>query len=679
MNYNDKQYCKDTFTMSHISSVSNKEGLKDKIHEIHNFLRNNGAGYGMNALKVFNIIYGLKQIEENNLLDKVNLKKPECEFSYLLSIANNNDDEKLAELIFKDVLDSIHNSELKEFLFYEIPRNMRGQVFAFLLKEVNNLTRIEKTCNVQLSGKIYEYFIGRDETAISEWGAYFTDRHITQFIFNEIDPTLSPSGEVLSMVDMFGGSGGFTTGYIMHLKDKYNNSIDWTKELSKVHHYDMNEDVIKSAALEFFCLTGEIPDMKNLKYKNSFKDEFMIDNATLNKFHYVVTNPPYGGDKSKKNDMQVKRDKVKNYIKQSMIDITDNEVKTRRQTQLKMLEKQDKQEKHDLDKNKVSVDKCSMRIKKFANEHDLKGNDKESASLILMMELLKKDGTAVGVLKEGVFFNNIYKDIRECLVTNFNVRKVISVPQNQFENTSTKTSIIIFDNTDNKTSTIEFYDLMVEVYEQDVFEEIQDNIVLVENKGDIKSVYKTLKSKATLDDIINNKYWSFNQQDYKINTICAADGYKMIRIGDVCSFLKTSKHCTNIGTEKGKYRLYCSSQKKMLFVDFCEVNTLSVIIGQGGNFNVHIDKNFTPSKHVCVIQCDNIPLLKYIYYMLPYIQSSFITNTTTISWFNKKNIKDVQIPVPCDEQKLVNWIEKISSSSSIDNIVETLAREAIRK
>ena len=38
------------------SNITNKDALKDKIHEIHNFLRNNGAGYGMNALKVFNII-----------------------------------------------------------------------------------------------------------------------------------------------------------------------------------------------------------------------------------------------------------------------------------------------------------------------------------------------------------------------------------------------------------------------------------------------------------------------------------------------------------------------------------------------------------------------------------------------------------------------------------------------
>jgi hypothetical protein len=50
-------------------------------------LRNNGAGYGMNALKVFNILYGLKKIEENGLIDKCNLSD-KCKFSYLLKLAN---------------------------------------------------------------------------------------------------------------------------------------------------------------------------------------------------------------------------------------------------------------------------------------------------------------------------------------------------------------------------------------------------------------------------------------------------------------------------------------------------------------------------------------------------------------------------------------------------------------
>ena len=40
----------------------------------------------------------------------------------------------------------------------------------------------------------------------------------------------------------------------------------------------------------------------NLKYKNSFTDEF-----NSKKFMNVITNPPYGGDKTSQSDTQIKR------------------------------------------------------------------------------------------------------------------------------------------------------------------------------------------------------------------------------------------------------------------------------------------------------------------------------------------------------------------------------------
>ena len=82
------------------------------------------------------------------------------------------------------------------------------------------------------------------------------------------------------------------------------------------------------------------------------------------------------------------------------------------------------------------------------------GDDKESSSLILIMDMIDINGTAIGILKEEVFFNKTYKDIRKCLVENFNVREIISIPSDQFVNTSTKTSIIIFDNIEEKTNKV---------------------------------------------------------------------------------------------------------------------------------------------------------------------------------------------------------------------------------
>jgi len=327
--------------------VSNKEALKDKIHEIHNFLRNNGAGYGMNALKVFNVLYGLKKIEEKGFIDKTGLKRPDCEFSHLLELATKNEDEKLTEFISNNVLNSINDSKIKDLLFYEIPiHNLKSSVLGHLIKEINNITLIENTCNVLLSGKIYEYFIGRDESAISELGAYFTDRHIIDYILNKLNPQLNDDGTIKSMIDMFGGSGGFTTGYINYLKKHYS-YINWTTEINKISHFDMNEDVIKSAGLEFFCLTGELPDMKtNLMYKNSFTDDF-----GERKYMYPLTNPPYGGDKNKKTDTQLKREKIKEYIKNELKHITDDGLRIKRQKQLKSIEAQERTESKNLPKN----------------------------------------------------------------------------------------------------------------------------------------------------------------------------------------------------------------------------------------------------------------------------------------------------------------------------------------
>ena len=646
------------------NSISNKEALKDKIHEIHNYLRNNGAGYGMNALKVFNLLYGLKKIEEKKLLDKIKLKRPDCEFSYLLKLANENKDEKLSDLIRDKILDSINESPIKNLLLYEIPTSMKGQSFSYLIKEINKITIIEKTCNVLLSGKIYEYFIGRDESAISELGAYFTDRHIVDYIYKKLDPQINEDGSINSMIDMFGGSGGFTTGYINYLNDKYED-INWEDNINNIYHFDMNEDVVKSAGLEFFCLTSVLPNMKdNLAYRNSF-----INNFDNKKFMNVITNPPYGGDKIIHSDAQIKRKKIKEYIKKELLTLTDElKIKTRIE-QIKKIEDQEKQEKTNSNKTKVSVDMCSQRIIKYAKDNKLSGNDKESSSLILIMDLLDENGTAIGVLKEGVFFNKTYKDIRKCLIENFNVREIISVPHDQFENTTTKTSIIIFNNTKEKTTKVNFYDLIVERYTEDKFEEIYNEIILIENKNDIYRISDKLISEASKEDILKNNICSLNSKDYNKTEIIVGEGYELVKLGDICDCLTTTKHCTNIGKNKGKYRLYCSSQDKHLYVNFCEVKEYSIILGQGGNFNIHFDINFTPSKHVCVIQSKNknIELLKYIYYIIPELQKSFITNGSTISWLNKTNIRDFNIPIPKSEQKINEWVNKISKSYNKKN------------
>jgi len=657
MKYNDFQDIQDI--MEKQNCISNKEALKEKIHEIHNYLRNNGAGYGMNALKVFNILYGLKKIEENNLIDCVGLKRPVCEFSYLLSLANENKDEELASLIYRDVLDAINESKINKLLFYEIPKNMKGNVFPHLIKEINNITKIEKSCNVLLSGKIYEYFIGRDESAISELGAYFTDRHIVEYIYKKLDPCINEDGSISTMIDMFGGSGGFTTGYINYLNEKYPKGINWESELNKISHFDMNEDVIKSAGLEFFCLTGIIPDMKhNLGYKNSFTDNFVKDNKKYKKYKYPITNPPYGGDKNSKTVAQEKGEKIKEYIKNELNTITDEGIRIARQKQLKSIEARDKQDKNEINKTKVCVSSCSDRIIEFARVNQLYGNDKESCSLMLLMDILEVGGTAIGVLKEGVFFNKTYKDIRKCLVENYNVREIISIPQDQFENTSTKTSIIIFDNIENKTKEVKFYDLVVNRYDKDKFVEDNGVIIITENKGDISGISDTIISVATREEILSNAICSLNGKDYNKKVIVYGEGYKLVKIGDICEFLPKSKRKASEGKKTGKYNFYTSSEK-IQRCDVADYKDECLIIGDGGVANIQIDKDFSCSDHNHIIKTDHN---KYIYYILSGKIELLIDGFTgsVLKNLSKEYLLNMQIPIPKSDKKIIEWVDKIS-------------------
>ena len=217
-----------------------------------------------------------------------------------------------------------------------------------------------------------------------------------------------------------------------------------------------------------------------------------------------------------------------------------------------------------------------------------KGNDKESASLILMMDLLELNGTAIGVLKEGVFFDKTYKNLRKCLLKNYNVREIISIPHDQFENTTTKTSIVIFDNTPNKTTEVVFSDLVVERYQEDKFQEIMGDVYLVENKDDIRELTDVIVSRASREELLKQPIVSLKGKDYGKKELIVGQGYQLVKLGDVCEFLPKSKRHASFGQSTGQFNFYTSSNKvqKCDVADYVEE---SLIVGDGGEANIKID------------------------------------------------------------------------------------------
>ena len=697
------------------SNITNSDDLREKIHEIHNYMRNNGIGYGLTSLKVFNLFYGLMKIEDYGLNEAIGLNDEKCKFSYLLNLVNDpKDRNKFINILDNETLNIIfENEKINKLIGYNIPTDLKPDVYKYLLNEINSIRDIEKSTKEQLSGKIYEYFVGRDQSAISELGAYFTNRRIVDFILNKIKPQLKPDGTIPKMIDMFGGSGGFTIGYMNYLiKNKY--EIDWKSQLDNIYHFDINEDVLKSARLELFCLSqGVFPNMKeNVKRTNSFKQDF----KDIGKFDLILTNMPYGGDKISTSAKKEKRDKIIKYIDNEIdvfkkkiiksiesiektddiknkkkilddikkpktnidkllslikdIDIFDNindknNIKRIQElyNQQYDLKKENKQEIENYKKLCVNVNSCSDEIIKFARKHKLTGTDKEACSLMLIMDLLEVNGTAVGVIKEGVFFDSSYMELRKVLLKEFNVKEIISVPQNQFENTSTKTSIIIFNNDgDIKTSYINFSELKVNLYEKDEFIEIIENdkieIKLKYNKGDIINVEEVFIKTVSIDDILKNETISLNSKDYNKVSIIPGEGFELVKIKDICEFQAKSKRQASFGKENGLYNFYTSSDK-IKKCDEADYNDEYIIIGTGGVANIKIDKEFSCSSDNIILSNINI---KYLYYLLSgniyLLENGF--NGSTIKHLSKKYLEDLEIPIPKTPELLEYWENKIS-------------------
>lgn len=679
-------------------SISSKEAMKDTIHEIHNFLRNNGAGYGMNALKLFTLFYGLAKIEANGHFEKTGLSEI-CRFSNLRKKFKKNQEigmNYLHENIFSEIYE---NNNVNKMLVCEIPESATPYLIKELVFKINDLIKKENEMGFQLAGKIYEYFVGRDQSAISELGAYFTDRHITDYIYQNVhSPKLDNDGNVETMVDPFGGSGGFTLGYITYLKNNYSN-IDWKTQLSKIYHFDMNLDVVKYAMLEMYCLTGEFPQNNHLRTINSFKDEFKNQKGKM-KFKNIYTNPPYGGDKTTKTEtvehMEIIKKHCENYLKKkyklknmkqiSKISKLTDKDKVKLEQYEKIYEKLNQLKKENEAKT-VSLSNSSPRFQLYAKENEIdstKCKDKEAVSFLMLMDLLEDGGTAVGVLKEGIFFDSKYKYLRQHCIENFKVEKVVSIDASQFENTSTKTSIIKFSNT-GKTDQIEFYDLIVEKDNKTEVQEQEDGTFkVVQIKGRITGVYDKLVSKATYQELEENEY-TFNHKKYNKKKLIPGEGYKMVKLGDIVDIqngysFKTNEYVENgvplvtikniknntINIQDTKFIKDDNKYKKFLIKNKDIVLTLT---GKKPNI-ISLAEKRNDDKYYLNQRCAVLRNIKIV--DNTYIISMFNTILNDIINYNSndgsnqdnlslnKDILEQFIPIPTSDKKIKYWVDRIN-------------------
>lgn len=652
-----------------------REELKRAVHNVHDFIRNQGAGYGTDALKIFNFFYALMRISSNEKSFKELGLTEEFRFDKLFKLDEVHLKERVDKLL--DLMLDHRNDKFKKvrkLIWSDLPIASVDKYFYYkLIRKIKKISEIEGDLSHQcrLNGKVYEYFIGRDKSAISNLGAYFTDRYIIDYIYDKFTFELD-DGFIPTFVDPFGGSGGFTIAYIQKMNELFPD-LDWQKNLERVHHFDMAETVVKNCAVEVMTLTGEVPEYgKNFNVQNSFSTLYKGK-----KFKLVFTNFPYGGDKSKASQEKEDRKGITTELKKLLKETKDNTLMERINEQIKQIDKENKVEEKEQKDQQVNFNTVSSEIRDYVNDYNSKipstlskkekekekmdPNDKEECGMILMNMLLAENGTACGVIKQGCFFDKKYRAIRKDLVENYNVESVIRIPADAFENTTTATSILIYHNTPEKTSQVKFYDMIVEKYTENKYEFNLDGegdvVKLVQRKGDLLPIADKLVAVASVEQLRENNY-TFDAKKYNPIQIIPNEGWEMKELRDYCENETYKKLNKDIN---GKYNFYtCSFNIQKCLKSNLEGEYL--IIGTRGTIcmNYNEKEKFGCGTSIVLLKSKE-KVLKYLYFLYKsWDYLNILVNKTTIPMITKEQILGQKVPFPTNPSKIQEWTDKIS-------------------
>lgn len=315
----------------------------------------------------------------------------------------------------------------------------------------------------------------------------------------------------------------------------------------------------------------------------------------------------------------------------------------------------------------------------------INGDNKETLAVLHGMGILKDNGLYCGVLKEGVFFDGKFKDLRKNLVENYNVQYVISIPQSDFWNTSTKTSILIFKNDKQRTKEINFCEL------KELIED-GDNIGVQEINPETKKIIREFISSnyewnkkdgefltVSYENIVSKDY-TFNFKNFIKQDIKVGKGFKVVKLGDICEC--PSYEISDENTD-GIYNFYTCSNK----IKKCSnpnINGNYLLLGSRGTIEeaIHLTSGlFGCGNNLIIIKTkdNNNSLLTYIYYYLTNNKNIIQDKTTgsTVPMISKKEFLEIEIPIPENIETIKLYLDYLQPANQTLQTLQTQKEASI--
>lgn len=399
-------------------------------------------------------------------------------------------------------------------------------------------------------------------------------------------------GKIETIYDGASGTGGFLTQAINYLNLK-NKKINWGINRHNIYGSDINRNTFALLKLNMYFTTGQIID--NLV----MKDTLVHDSLKVDGYDNILMNPPFG----------IKGLKYKN---------------------------------------------MNNKLKSLG----INGTKGEILFLQNCMANLASEGRCVIIVPEGVLFNStkMYKETREYLMDNFELKKVIKVGEGEFfKNTGVKTAVLFFKNTGESTKQVEF----VKVHK-------------VENK-----IEEVPLMNVSIENIKENKY-SLNLNMYKEVILNTLDNIPVKKIKEVCESKRGKQINVKGKNNCGEYPVISGGRKPVSYIDEYNRNENTILVSGSGNAG-YISKY--PVK-VWASDCWSIHSLdkellneQFLYYYLKSQQDLIISygKGAIIKHLGFNDISMIPIPLPpLDIQKRI--IEQLDNiyENEIENSKKTI-------
>ena len=578
------------------------EAFKSKINAIRDILRKDGVT-GIDSITHCVAFYILRNLDIE-LCEKLNIP---VKFAYCNFNKDDNgtilDHGKLFEKFYlpSRPMDCFVGILANKFKFKAI-KQFGIKTSRYLESIFNIFEGIDpKTlnCNCDIVGTIYEIHLatGTSGSGMRDLGQYFTHRKVIKFMIELCAPKVV-NGHIETILDPSMGTGGFLTMATKYLNE-HNPDINWSVEQSNIIGFDISDSVQSLAYINLLLENGEL--FENIVSQDTLHNDLIANNVHIDKVDNILANVPFGL------------------------------------------------------KNIIHAD-CAKRIVDLK----IRGTKAEPLFLQLIMLSLKENGRGAVIIPDGVLFNDakLHTETRKYLIENMNLKKIVSLDDDEFfMNTGVKSSILYFVN-DGTTQEVEF-----------------SKIKLASGQIAEESLKKVKKA-----DLVAKGYTLFINK-YLDNQIVKLAGVEYKKLGIIVEFLQKSKRAAEFGKDEGDIPFYTSSNK-IKFCDEADYKEECIIIGTGGNANIKYSNMFACSADNFIIKSIQPQIMtKYLYY---YLHSnlnilSSLFQGTTIKHLGKQSLIDIEIPFPplAIQQQIVSILD--NTYSIINTNKEQIARYEAEK